>query len=392
MANVARKVGLLTHGGPAQKPGRMEVVRCRLRVAHSLVKMSQTVAGLLLGPAACKLQAQHRGSCNHPCMQDQASTVEDTGRSRKDKELGALKLWREWATDALGPMSAEPTFEERQRKSNKVKALERKCAELAAKTQRRLEVSAALRGAGGPAGAGGGALTSGASGGAAAWAANGGGTAAGRPLSATTGSTRSAGAVFNKEALWAAREQRRHSAYEAVRAAGQAEREMGITGSTGTSSRPTSAAIKLKSRGLLDAIISTHGQGGGQDGGAGQRGLNRGGSVGRNRPMSAMPVMMAGAGHTTHTLGTLTRAGSFTGSPGAGIPPRPRPASASLIPYAGATSHGGPGVMQANASMNPADVAALEAEIERLREQLDETRHAVEVRRGMAGGWSSGAA
>lgn len=50
-----------------------------------------------------------------------------TSRAQEHQEA-ALCMWREWAEKALGPMSAEPSPAQLSSKSNKAKALERKCA------------------------------------------------------------------------------------------------------------------------------------------------------------------------------------------------------------------------------------------------------------------------
>ncbi|GFH09541.1 uncharacterized protein HaLaN_04708, partial [Haematococcus lacustris] len=60
---------------------------------------------------------------------------------RADREQAALKLWRDWAQEALGPLASEQEdAAAAARRSCSLAALERKCADLAARAQRRLQV------------------------------------------------------------------------------------------------------------------------------------------------------------------------------------------------------------------------------------------------------------
>eukprot|EP00197_Chlamydomonas_leiostraca_P010820 CAMPEP_0202876342 /NCGR_PEP_ID=MMETSP1391-20130828/28835_1 /ASSEMBLY_ACC=CAM_ASM_000867 /TAXON_ID=1034604 /ORGANISM="Chlamydomonas leiostraca, Strain SAG 11-49" /LENGTH=256 /DNA_ID=CAMNT_0049558165 /DNA_START=72 /DNA_END=839 /DNA_ORIENTATION=- len=223
---------------------------------------------------------------NHEEPEPQQGEGENT---RHPKEATALKLWREWASETLGPMSSEPTHTELSTKSKKIKNLERKCADLAARAQRRLEVSAALRSA-----------LAGGVGGAAAWA--------GSPRSSMS---RSAGAtatqpppVGGREAVWAAREARRAAAYDAVRTIGAAEREahQGLSASPSTNSI---AAPALKSRAMLDAILASNSAGGGRPGSA----RRPSGVHAATKPWDTPPGSTGAGG-----LGSLTRVGSFGAS------------------------------------------------------------------------------
>ena len=294
-----------------------------------------------------------------------------------------------WAQDTLGSIPSAPTTEDITKKSRKVRALERKCAELAARTQRRLEVSAAIRG-----------MTGG--GGAQAWAG-------GRPQSANPSTARTAagaatagraaeagdvglGAVPRsnsmREGLWSAREHSRTSAYTAAKMAGAVERTLASLPA------PTAFTQQLKSHGMMDALL-----GGGVLTQNPFLNLNvppKGGApagippAGRTRPASASPNSAA-ATASPGQLGTLTRSGSLTRG-------RPQSAHAALTAAVGSPNvsaqmygrsgsmgrgSGVPGTGRISAQQVQEQQAALNAlqdDMEQLKEQLDEARGTIQVR------------
>lgn len=265
-----------------------------------------------------------------------------------------------WAAETLGPMSAEPTAAELNTKSKKVKSLERKCADLAARAQRRLEVSAALR-----------STLAGGIGGAAAWGGSpGGSTPKAAPSTQPTQGTR--------EAIWAAREARKTAAYDAARAAGAAEREA----SPALVPSTTSVAVPdLKSRTMLNALLSNNTVGSSPPQYARQGSVRRPSSAHAGlRPWDSPPAS-AGAGG----MGVLTRVTSFSPSPAdkpsmnsPGQRARPMSASARLLHSMSTMSRGVPGGVPGGGA-DPAELSALQKEIEQLKTELQEARHASEA-------------
>ncbi len=99
-------------------------------------------------PAGTRSQRPSAGVTFQPSHTSSRGSEDDADSQKARRQDQALNLWREWAVEALGPMQSEPTEAELSSKSKKAKALERKCAELAARAQRRLAMSASLRNGG----------------------------------------------------------------------------------------------------------------------------------------------------------------------------------------------------------------------------------------------------
>ncbi|KAG2449011.1 hypothetical protein HYH02_005765 [Chlamydomonas schloesseri] len=224
-----------------------------------------------------------------------ASTLENTAAhgTKAERAAAALTLWDKWAGEALGPISADPTHEELTRKSRRVQRLEQECAAIAARAQRRLELSAAIRTQ--PI-----MLSS----------SSARGADAGNPALLKTGS-------FNREMQYAVRERRRATAYAAVKAEGEAEADalagvvtVGVASPTVVAPGGVDPAFargaSFKSRNMLDALIASRSAAGSGGGGV----FNSPGSPkmgGRPRPQSAVP--MRGGGPTA--AGSGAGAASF---------------------------------------------------------------------------------
>ncbi|GLC58228.1 hypothetical protein PLESTB_001335600 [Pleodorina starrii] len=263
--------------------------------------------------------------------------------TKAERQAAALQLWSRWAHETLGPMSADPSPEELTRKSARVQRLENECAALAARAQRRLEVSSAIRGRsiligasrdGGSAGAFGGGGGGGSVTGRSSYAGGAAGAGAGAGFAASEGGG-STGVLlrpgsFNRELQYAVRERRRAAAYTAVRAEGAAE-----AGALAAADAAAAAAVhgssgiapSLKSRAMLDALIASRAAGSGGAAAAPQAAL-AGGGGGGGSPQSAGPRLRP---HSAHPLRSST--GSVAGG-GAAAAGRLRPRSA--VPGAGA--------------------------------------------------------
>ncbi|GLI69966.1 hypothetical protein VaNZ11_014712 [Volvox africanus] len=251
--------------------------------------------------------------------------------TKAERQAAALQLWNKWAQDALGPMSGDPAPEELARKSNRVQRLEHECAALAARAQRRLEVSSAIRaqsillGAlrdGGSVSAGGGG--GGGNGGAGIVVGSGVGYGVGVAASegASTGVLLRPGA-FNREMQYAVRERRRAAAYAAVRAEGTAEAASvaGADAAAAVDVASSDVPPSLKSRAMLDALIASRSA-------AGSPGIAAALSVNENNtPMVAVPRLRPHSALPLRSSISTSSAVTVTVG-GAGSPGRMRPRSA----------------------------------------------------------------
>eukprot|EP00955_Chlamydomonas_euryale_P035860 350255-Chlamydomonas_euryale.AAC.16 len=258
-------------------------------------------------------------------------------------EHAALALWRQWAEEALGPMSAEPTAEQLGARTKRTKALERKCAELAAAAQRRLTASATLHD--------GGSLVAGA------------GMESGMHRG-MRGSSRPASArLLAQQAGWAAREARKARTYDVVRLIGCAEREGGGARATAAvSGTATDVPFGSRSHAMLEAVL----QGGAPAASPatsvhhapGPPALQRqptrySSNVGRAPSMRPRSARSSGASQNGDTQ----------------RPHSARAPSSCATPATGAHDAGGPAA--AAGAMPGMHAAALQAEAEALRQQLD---------------------
>ena len=154
-----------------------------------------------------------------PPMSPTPSSHPRPGR-REDRRDEALKLWKEWADESsVGQLP----LEEEQKKAVELSVLERKCNNLARSAERRLAMSASLRG-GSLRASGGGASTASAA--------------------LLTGHGHSGQALG-----WAVKEVKREKAYAAVRLLGECERDNILLTGSPTPQIP-------KSRALLNDLIN----------------------------------------------------------------------------------------------------------------------------------------
>lgn len=325
-----------------------------------------------------------------------------THGTKSERAAAALTLWDKWAGEALGPISADPTHEELSRKSRRVQRLEQECAAIAARAQRRLELSTAIRSQ--PI-----MLSS----------ASARGADAGSPALLKTGS-------FNREMQYAVRERRRAAAYAAVKAEGEAEVDalsgvvtVGVASPTVVAAaggeQQFSRGASFKSRNMLDALIASRSAAGGGGGGVlmspGSPKMGAGGS-GRPRPQSAMPMRGggsaaagAGAGPASFRASrprsavpgatgapdrAVSRQASMSGGPATGLQrsgsmaaraaglvsgPVTYPASVVSGPGGGGAASIGSGLV----SLPEGNYLALRQEVEAVSERLAATQAALEV-------------
>jgi hypothetical protein len=262
-------------------------------------------------------------------VQGRSDTMRDAGsertESRQERAQAALQLWNKWATDALGPMSSEPSPEDLSKRNKRVQRLERECAALAAQAQHRLELSAAIRSQA--------PLSLGASSGSPTGKG-------GSSLQLQTGS-------FGREAQYALRESRRAAAYAAAREQGAAEAEAASPSGRGSAAPMySSPGTSLKSRALLDALLAGRGAYGGAA--ASPRATARPQSAAAHRADAggAGPHLRPrSAAHNTALGSAAGRALSRQGSTaGGGGPPSPRALGRSaMTARAAAPASGGGG-------------------------------------------------
>ncbi|KXZ42243.1 hypothetical protein GPECTOR_176g224 [Gonium pectorale] len=278
--------------------------------------------------------------------------------TRSERQAAAMQLWNKWAAEALGPLSADPNPEDLARKSRRVQRLEQECASLAARAQRRLEMSSALRSQAFVMGAGGGAAGPGGR-----FLTTGGGADAGTAVLLRTG-------TFNRDTQYAVRERRKAAAYAAVKAEGAAEAEAAAAAAAGTSGSGGGAgagaplaggtgALSYKSRAMLDALIASRAAAGAAGGdlllrastgtGTGAVITPRSGSPkasgGRLRPHSALPggsAAASGGRARPRSAAPLaaSRQASFSASV-AGAPGSPGGRSAAALRASGGSQLGG---------------------------------------------------
>ncbi|KAG2444709.1 hypothetical protein HXX76_001453 [Chlamydomonas incerta] len=354
----------------------------------------------ILGRPASATAANRGGAASTSAS---ASTLENTAAhgNKAERAAAALTLWDKWAGEALGPISADPTHEELTRKSRRVQRLEQECAAIAARAQRRLELSTAIRSQ--PI-----MLSS----------ASARGADAGSPALLKTGS-------FNREMQYAVRERRRTAAYAAVRAEGEAEAEalagvvtVGVASPTVVAAsggeQQFSRGASFKSRNMLDALIASRSMAGGGGGGVltSPGSPKVGGGGGRPRPQSAVP--MRGGGSAAAGIGAgsasfrasrprsavpgaagapdraVSRQASMSGGPATGLQrsgsmaaraaglvsgPVTYPASVVSGPGGGGAASIGSGLV----SLPEGDYLALRQEVEAVSERLAATQAALEV-------------
>ncbi|GFR39845.1 hypothetical protein Agub_g341 [Astrephomene gubernaculifera] len=288
----------------------------------------------------------------------QDSPSAGTSGTKAERQAAALQLWNKWANEALGPMSADPTPEELTRKSRRVQRLENECAAMAARAQRRLEMSAALRSQ---------PIFVGSSSAGNATARSDGGGVAGM---LRTG-------AFSREAQYAVRERRKAAAYAAARAEGEAEAE-----ALAAALAPAAAAVtSFKSRNMLDSLITTRAisAGGGVPVGGvakptGHRArpqsamplhgaASAAGASGRSRPRSAVPNLILSRQPSLATSST-----GATGGPS-------RTSSLALRAGGSPTSPAAAGMV----AVPEGEYFALRQEIETISERLAATQAALEV-------------
>ncbi|GIL81950.1 hypothetical protein Vretimale_1514 [Volvox reticuliferus] len=308
--------------------------------------------------------------------------------TKAERQAAALQLWNRWAQEALGPMSGDPAPEELARKSNRVQRLEHECAALAARAQRRLEVSSAIRAQSILVGASreGVSVSAGGVGGGSGGAGSVIGSGAGYGVGVAASEGSSSGVLlrpgaFNREMQYAVREQRRAAAYAAVRAEGAAEAASAAGAEAAATLDVASSNLSpaLKSRAMLDALIAGR-NATGSPGIAAAISVSESnspeGAVPRLRPHSAVPLRSS---NSTSSAVTVTVGGA--GSPG-----RLRPRSA--VP-------GAPGVptLSRQTSMAPSNAgshATGSAGGSVFARSVSMAQRAASLAGGSAGGMSAG--
>ncbi|EFJ43468.1 hypothetical protein VOLCADRAFT_96325 [Volvox carteri f. nagariensis] len=303
------------------------------------MNVKEKVGLLGMRPTSAKRRESYGAPCtalHAPSGGTPSVTSAASSGTKAERQAAALQLWNKWAQEALGPMSSDPTAEELARKSSRMQRLEHECAALAARAQRRLEVSSAIRAQ---------SILIGASRdsvGTSAGVAGGGGTpgsVVGSGMSFGVGVPASDGGssggvllrpgAFNREMQYAVRERRRAAAYAAARAEGAAEATGADAAAAAAADGPSGVTpAAFKSRAMLDALIANRAAGSTVSAAAGAAVPSVGGScspkaaVPRLRPSSALPLRSSNssaAGGGSAAAGRLRPRSAVSGATGASL-------------------------------------------------------------------------